>query len=159
MPDLINKLSSYAALIGVVGAIGGGFYAWGEFNTRLSALEGVSSTDLSGINDDIKELNEKLNIKVQELQSEMNGNFIELLDMQAADHNELKDKIDVTSKDVAINSAAVEYLDAKINELKAANDNPLLNQEKLMPYGPGTYGSQVGRPKKKKKKKKNKKNK
>ena len=39
MPDLINKLSSYAALVGVVGAIGGGFYAWGEFNTRLSAIE------------------------------------------------------------------------------------------------------------------------
>jgi len=127
MPDLINKLSSYAALIGVVGAIGGGFYAWGEFNTRLSALEGVSSTDLSGIHAELKELREKLDIKTQELQSEMNGNFIELLDMQAADHNELKDKIDVTSKDVAINSAAVEYLDAKINELKAANDNPLLN--------------------------------
>ena len=129
MPDLINKLSSYAALIGVVGAIGGGFYAWGEFNTRLSALEGVSyeTTDLSGVHAEIKELREKLDIKTQELQSEMNGNFIELLDMQAADHNELKDKIDVTSKDVAINSAAVEYLDAKINELKAAKDNPLLN--------------------------------
>ena len=127
MPDLINKLSSYAALIGVVGAIGGGFYAWGEFNTRLSALEGVSSTDLSGVHAEIKELREKLDIKTQELQSEMNGNFIELLDMQAADHNELKDRIDVISKDVAINGAAVEYLDAKINELKAANDNPLLN--------------------------------
>jgi len=127
MPDLINKLSSYAALIGVVGAIGGGFYAWGEFNTRLSALEGVSSTDLSGVHAELKELREKLDIKTQELQSEMNGNFIELLDMQAADHNELKDRIDVISKDVAINGAAVEYLDAKINELKAANDNPLLN--------------------------------
>jgi len=127
MPDLINKLSSYAALIGVVGAIGGGFYAWGEFNTRLSALEGVSSTDLSGVHAELKELREKLDIKTQELQSEMNGNFIELLDMQSADHNELKDRIDVISKDVAINGAAVEYLDAKINELKAANDNPLLN--------------------------------
>ena len=127
MPDLINKLSSYAALIGVVGAIGGGFYAWGEFNTRLSALEGVSSTDLSGVHAELKELREKLDIKTQELQSEMNGNFIELLDMQAADHNELEDRIDVISKDVAINGAAVEYLDAKINELKAANDNPLLN--------------------------------
>ena len=127
MPDLINKLSSYAALIGVVGAIGGGFYAWGEFNTRLNAIENKESTDLSGVHAELKELREKLDIKTQELQSEMNGNFIELLDMQAADHNELKDKIDVTSKDVAINSAAVEYLDAKINELKAANDNPLLN--------------------------------
>ena len=127
MPDLINKLSTYASLIGVVCAIGGGFYAWGEFNTRLSALEGVSSTDLSGVHAELKELREKLDIKTQELQSEMNGNFIELLDMQAADHNELKDRIDVISKDVAINGAAVEYLDAKINELKAANDNPLLN--------------------------------
>tara|TARA_R100000742_G_C4251186_1_gene69498 strand:- start:18 stop:407 length:390 start_codon:yes stop_codon:yes gene_type:complete len=129
MPEIFNKLSSYAALIGVIGAIGGGFYAWGEFNTRLSALEGVSyeSTDLSGITDDLKELNEKLNIKVQELQSEMNGNFIELLDMQAADHNELQDKVDVISKDIAINNAAIEYLDAKIEEVKAAQDNPLLN--------------------------------
>ena len=129
MPDLINKLSSYAALIGVVGAIGGGFYAWGEFNTRLSALEGVSyeTTDLSGITDDIKELNEKLNIKVQELQSEMNGNFIELLDMHSADNNELQDKVDIISKDIAINGAAIEYLDAKIEELKAEQSNPLLN--------------------------------
>jgi len=127
MPDLINKLSTYASLVGVVCAIGGGFYAWGEFQTRLNALEGVSSTDLSGVHAELKELREKLDIKTQELQSEMNGNFIELLDMQSADHNELKDRIDVISKDVAINGAAVEYLDAKINELKAANDNPLLN--------------------------------
>ena len=129
MPDLINKLSSYAALVGVVGAIGGGFYAGGAFNTRLSALEGVSyeTTDLSGITDDIKELNEKLNIKVQELQSEMNGNFIELLDMQSADNNELQDKVDIISKDIAINGAAIEYLDAKIEELKAEQSNPLLN--------------------------------
>ena len=127
MPDLINKLSTYGSLIGVICAIGGGFYAWGEFQTRLNALEGVSSTDLSGVHTEIKELREKLDIKTQELQSEMNGNFIELLDMQSADHNELKDRIDVISKDVAINGAAVEYLDAKINELKAANDNPLLN--------------------------------
>ena len=37
---LMDKLSSYAALIGVIGAIGGGFYTWGEFNNRLSAIEG-----------------------------------------------------------------------------------------------------------------------
>ena len=36
---IIEKLSTYAALIGVIGAIGGGFYAWGEFNTRLSVIE------------------------------------------------------------------------------------------------------------------------
>ena len=43
------------------------------------------------------------------------------------DYQELKEEIDDFKKDVAINGAAIEYLDAKINELKAANDNPLLN--------------------------------
>ena len=45
---LMDKLSSYAALIGVIGAIGGGFYTWGEFNNRLSAIEG-NNIDVSGI--------------------------------------------------------------------------------------------------------------
>ena len=57
----------------------------------------------------------------------MNGNFIELLDMQSADNNELQDKVDIISKDIAINGAAIEYLDAKIEELKAEQSNPLLN--------------------------------
>ena len=136
MPDLINKLSTYAALVGVIGAIGGGFYAWGEFNTRLSAVENVSyeTTDLSGITNDIKELNEKLNIKVQELTSTQNENFIELLDMQAADHNDLVDLIrsveatlEALKGDVAINGAAIDFNGAKINELKAESNNPLLN--------------------------------
>ena len=136
MPDLINKLSSYAALIGVVGAIGGGFYAWGEFNTRLSAVEGVTyeTTDLSGITDDIKELNEKLNSNVQELTSIQNENFIELLDMQAVDHNNLVDLIrsveaalETLKGDIAINGAAIDFNSAKINELKAEAANPLLN--------------------------------
>ena len=122
MPDLINKLSSYAALIGVVGAIGGGFYAWGEFNTRLNAIENkefvVNETvDLSGINAELKELNEKINDRVNALGAS-----------QEDDYLTLKEEADGLKKDVAINGAAIEYLDAKINELKAANDNPLLNQ-------------------------------
>ena len=36
---IIEKLSTYAALIGVIGAIGGGFYTWGQFNTRLDVIE------------------------------------------------------------------------------------------------------------------------
>ena len=44
---IIEKLSTYAALIGVVGAIGGGFYTWGQFNTRLDAIEATPAVDLS----------------------------------------------------------------------------------------------------------------
>ena len=39
MQEMFSKLSSYAALLGVIGAIGGGFMAWGEFNNRIAQLE------------------------------------------------------------------------------------------------------------------------
>ena len=92
MQEMFSKLSSYAALLGVIGAIGGGFMAWGEFNNRIAQLEnkefiGNETVDLSGI---IKELEE---IKA----------------------------------DVKINGAAIEYVDAKVEELKAEQNNPLLN--------------------------------
>ena len=55
---VIDKLSTYASLVGVIGAIGGGFYAWGEFNTRLGVLENkeyvVNETvDLSSVNENL----------------------------------------------------------------------------------------------------------
>ena len=95
---MFSKLSSYAALIGVVGAIGGGFMAWGEFNNRIAQLEDkefiVNETvDLSGVNQKIEDL-----IKA----------------------------VEAVKADVKINDAAIKFLDAKIEELKASLDNPLL---------------------------------
>ena len=91
MQGIFNKLASYAALVGVIGAIGGGFMAWGEFNNRIEQLENkefiVNETvDLSGI---IKEL-------------------------------------EADKGDIKINDAAIKFLDAKIEELKAELNNPLL---------------------------------
>ena len=88
---MFSKLSSYAALLGVIGAIGGGFMAWGEFNNRIAQLENKEfvineEVDLSGI---IKEL-------------------------------------EAIKGDVKINDAAIKFIDAKIEELKASLDNPLL---------------------------------
>ena len=95
---MFSKLSSYAALIGVVGAIGGGFMAWGEFNNRIAQLEDkefiVNETvDLSGVNQKIEDL-----IKA----------------------------VEAVKADVKINDAAIKFLDAKIEELTASLDNPLL---------------------------------
>ncbi len=97
MPDLVNKLSTYAALLGVIGAIGGGFMAWGEFNNRIAQLENkefvVNETvDLSNINQKIEDL-----IKA----------------------------IEAVKADVKINEAAINFLDAKINEIKVEQSNPL----------------------------------
>jgi hypothetical protein len=98
MQGIFNKLASYAALVGVIGAIGGGFMAWGEFNNRIAQLENkefvVNETvDLSGVNQKMEDI-----IKAME---------------------SLK-------ADIKINDAAIKFLDAKIDELKASLDNPLL---------------------------------
>jgi uncharacterized protein (UPF0305 family) len=99
MQGMFNKLSAYAALIGVIGAIGGGFMAWGEFNNRIAQLENkefiVNETvDLSSTNEKIETI-----IKA----------------------------IEAVKADAKINEAAIEFLDAKIEELKAMQSNPLLN--------------------------------
>ncbi len=57
---IIDKLSTYAALIGVVSAIGGGFYAWGEFNNRLSVLESEPPINLTPLKNGLKETNQNL---------------------------------------------------------------------------------------------------
>ena len=57
---IIEKLSTYAALVGVIGAIGGGFYTWGQFNTRLDAIEATPSVDLSPLQNKDKELAAKI---------------------------------------------------------------------------------------------------
>ena len=53
---IVEKLSTYAALIGVIGAIGGGFYTWGQFNTRLDAVEKSPSVNLKPLHEKDKEL-------------------------------------------------------------------------------------------------------
>ena len=57
---IIEKLSTYAALLGVIGAIGGGFYTWGQFNTRLDAIEATPSVNLSPLMAKDKELSSKI---------------------------------------------------------------------------------------------------
>jgi len=57
---IIEKLSTYAALIGVIGAIGGGFYTWGQFNTRLDAIEKKPVVNLTPLKNGLKDTNSNL---------------------------------------------------------------------------------------------------
>jgi|TARA_R100001443_G_scaffold116003_3_gene135251 hypothetical protein len=92
MQGIFNKLASYAALAGVIGAIGGGFMAWGEFNNRIAQLENT-----------------------------------EFVINQEVDLSDIIKQLEALKGDIKINGAALEYLDAKIEELKAMQSNPLLN--------------------------------
>ena len=57
---IMDKLSTYAALLGVIGAIGGGFYTWGQFNSRLDAIEATPPVNLAPLKDKDKELEQKI---------------------------------------------------------------------------------------------------
>ena len=107
MPDLINKLSTYAALVGVICTIGGGFYAWGEFSTRLNAVENVSyeSVDLTNIHDRI---------------TAGDKDAIEAIRSLAA-------ALEAVKTDIAINNKAIELNAIKIEEALAKAGNPLAN--------------------------------
>ena len=98
MQEMFNKLSSYAALIGVIGAIGGGFMAWGEFNNRIAQLENQEFVINETV--DLSTTNEKIETLIK--------------------------AIEAVKADAKINDAAIKFLDAKLEELKASLDNPLL---------------------------------
>ena len=137
MPDLINKLSTYAALVGVIGAIGGGFYAWGEFNTRLSAIEGAG-VDISGISKNAEEIaviNEKIGkldlsgIAVVEENSKANAKAIdeneEWIEEVEGKVGKNKDLIADVEKKATVNEKTIQLFKLEIEELKLKAKNPL----------------------------------
>tara|TARA_R100000544_G_scaffold24170_1_gene12176 strand:- start:81 stop:530 length:450 start_codon:yes stop_codon:yes gene_type:complete len=145
---IVEKLSTYAALIGVIGAIGGGFYTWGQFNLRLDQIENkdfiVNETvDLSGIEEKISllevDLIDRINkIKPQDLTGMISSiqevrEKVAGLKIPAATNlgplnksiKELEAKIADLKQAVAIVEKENELQDILMEEMKAANSNPL----------------------------------
>ena len=115
---LMQKLSSYAALVGVIGAIGGGFYTWGEFNNRLSSIEG-NNIDVSGIEKNAKDI-AVVNEKVGEL--DISG--IAVLEEKVRKIEGRPASKD-WSKDIEVLRKELEYIKLEIEELKLKAKNPL----------------------------------
>ena len=151
---VIDKLSTYAALIGVVSAIGGGFYAWGEFNNRISVLEKkkfvVNQTvDLNPVNERISKLEVDVldrisdvekNIKPTDLTSVLQSianvreemaslDIPDEVDLSPVNKSikELEEKIAELKQKVAIVSKENELQDVLIKEIKTKANNPLAN--------------------------------
>ena len=107
---VIDKLSTYAALIGVVSAIGGGFYAWGEFNNRISVLEKkkfvVNETvDLDPVNEKISQLE------------------VELIDRIKAGDKEVEEKI--KPQDLSGLLSSIQDVREQVAGLKIPNVKPI----------------------------------
>ena len=88
---IMDKLSTYAALLGVIGAIGGGFYTWGQFNTRLDAIESTPPVNLSPL----KEKDKELNAKIDEALLYANEYKVDLIDRIAKVEEKIK-PVDLT---------------------------------------------------------------
>ena len=151
---IIEKLSTYAALIGVIGAIGGGFYTWGQFNSRLDAIEATPPVNLTPL----KEKDKELEAKIDDALLYANEYKVDLIDRikkvddkilptdltlvfkeigkvkeQIAMLN-IPDPVELTpiyeiltgiEKTIAILSKENEVQDAQIEEIKLQSKNPL----------------------------------
>jgi|TARA_R110002096_G_scaffold6744_2_gene30682 hypothetical protein len=100
MDSIKKNLTNIVVIIGLIGSIGAGFTKYGELTTRLSEIEGRSSTDYSA---QIAVLEEK----VAKLSDEVDG---------STNHGHTK---------ILINEKQIELLKVKIDEIKASASNPL----------------------------------
>ena len=151
---VIDKLSTYAALIGVVSAIGGGFYAWGEFNTRLDILEKKKfvinkTVDLDPINEKISKLEVDVLDRISDVEEKIKPTDLtgvlksiadvreEMASLDIPDEvdlspvnksiKELEEKISELKQEVAIVAKENELQDILIEEIKTKANNPLAN--------------------------------
>jgi archaellum component FlaC len=150
---IIDKLSTYAALIGTISVIGGGFYAWGEFNTRLSAIEGTPAVNLQPLQNKDKELTtaindnkidlidriKKVEDKIQpvdlttvfkeigKVREEVAMINIPNIDGIKKDIKEINATITRIEKKLAILEKEKEVLAIEIEEIKLESNNPLSN--------------------------------
>ena len=129
---IIDKLTTYASLIGVIGAIGGGFYAWGEFNTRLSAIENkdfvVNQTvDLTSVNDKIANIRVEVIDRIKIIEDKMSSESDQGIDELWADVEEIWAEMAEVQKDIAIQSKINELQDSKIEAVRLKATNPLAN--------------------------------
>ena len=124
---IMDKLSTYAALLGVIGAIGGGFYTWGQFNTRLDAIEATPPVNLSPL----KEKDKELNAKVDSALLYANEYKVDLIDRIAKVEEQIK------PTDLTLVFKEIGKIREQIAMLpKPANLKPLLEQlQMLEEYG------------------------
>ena len=130
--NVINKLTQWESLIGVIGAIGGGFYAWGEFNTRLSAIEKkdfvVNETvDLTDVNDKIANIRVETIDRIKAIEEKLENESETDIGAIQADITEIKDTLTKAMKDIEIQAKVNELQDQKIEQVRLKATNPLAN--------------------------------
>jgi hypothetical protein len=137
--NLMNKLTTYASLIGVIGAIGGGFYAWGEFNTRLNAIESKEAVNVSPLEDKIATMGDKVSAlevdlidRITALKEQVEGNSeLDLVELELAIEEvevAISEKIDGIGTDLGAMKDTLTEMDKKVRIVEKENE---LQDEKI----------------------------
>ena len=146
MNNLVTKLSSVAALIGVIGAIGAGFVQYGKLTAKIEELdereavinqtvdleplqEKISVLEVQLI-DRIKKVDDKIVVVdlsgIKEDITELKGRSVNLKPLNDA-IKELESAIAELKQEVAIVKKENQLQDILIEEIKEKGNNPLAN--------------------------------
>jgi|TARA_R100001594_G_scaffold109340_1_gene144083 hypothetical protein len=146
MNNMITKLSSVAALIGVIGAIGAGFVQYGKLTAKIEELdereavinqtvdleplqEKISVLEVQLI-DRIKKVDDKIVVVdlsgIKEDITELKGRSVNLKPLNDA-IKELENAIAELKQEVAIVKKENQLQDILIEEIKEKGNNPLAN--------------------------------
>ena len=146
MNNLVTKLSSVAALIGVIGAIGAGFVQYGKLTAKIEELderEAVinQTVDLEPLQEKISVLEVQLIDRIKKVDDkivvvdlsgikedivELKGRSVNLKPLNDA-VKELESAIAELKQEVAIVQKENQVQDAMIEEIKLKANNPLAN--------------------------------
>ena len=146
MNNMITKLSSVAALLGVIGAIGAGFVQYGKLTAKIEELdereavinqtvdleplqEKISVLEVQLI-DRIKKVDDKIVVVdlsgIKEDITELKGRSVNLKPLNDA-IKELENAIAELKQEVAIVKKENQLQDILIEEIKEKGNNPLAN--------------------------------
>ena len=146
MNNMITKLSSVAALIGVIGAIGAGFVQYGKLTAKIEELderEAVinQTVDLEPLQEKISVLEVQLIDRIKKVDDkivvvdlsgikedivELKGRSVNLKPLNDA-IKELENAIAELKQEVAIVKKENQLQDILIEEIKEKGNNPLAN--------------------------------
>ena len=149
MNNLVTKLSSIAALIGVIGAIGAGFVQYGKLTAKIEELderEAVinQTVDLEPLHEKISVLEVQLIDRIKKVDDkiipvipvDLSGIKEDIIELKGRSVNlkplndaikELENEVAELKKEVAIVEKENQLQDILIEEIKERANNPLAN--------------------------------
>ena len=139
MNNMITKLSSVAALIGVIGAIGAGFVQYGKLTAKIEELderEAVinQTVDLEPLQEKISVLEVQLIDRIKKVDDkivvvDLSGIKEDIAELKGRSVNlkPLEDAIAELKQEVAIVKKENQLQDILIEEIKEKGNNPLAN--------------------------------